>query len=243
MDDLRAAAICAALDATRFRHVEVHVELPSTQTLLVAQGGRDGRVVVADHQTAGRGRADRTWQSLPGRGLQFSALLRGIEPERSPLVSLAAGVAVARALEEIAALAPGLKWPNDVEVDGRKICGILGELAGGYLVCGIGVNVGHHAEELPEELNATSVLAATGHAVPRGDLLVAILRHLDTLAGAEGWLDEYRRRCVTLGAEVRVRLPEGHLEGEATELRDDGALVVAGRPVLAGDVLLVRRRT
>ncbi len=236
MDDLSAPRILRGISDTRFRHVEVHVSLPSTQTLLVAEGGKDGRVVVADHQTAGRGRADRSWLDVPGAMLMFSVLLREVAIERAPLVSLAAGLAVARAIGPDAKL----KWPNDVRIDGRKICGVLGEAAGSYVVIGIGVNVGHDDGDLPAELEATSVRIVGGGDAPRRDELCAsILRELDGLVGAD-FLDEYRARSETIGARVRVELSEGSFEGTAEAVQDDGSLVVDGKTVVAGDVIHVR---
>jgi BirA family biotin operon repressor/biotin-[acetyl-CoA-carboxylase] ligase len=236
LDDLRAPRILAGLTDTRFRHVEVHATVDSTQTMLVAEGGRDGRVVIAEHQSAGRGRAGRSWLDIPGAMLMFSALLRDVPPDRAALVGLAAGVAVARAIGDEARR----KWPNDVRIGGRKVCGILGELApsGDYVVVGIGVNVAHREGELPPDLEATS-LAIEGVDQRRDDLCVAILRELDGLVGA-AFLDEYRSRCETIGAAVRVELTDGSFEGTATDVRDDGALIVDERAVVAGDVIHVR---
>ncbi|MCI0636340.1 MAG: biotin--[acetyl-CoA-carboxylase] ligase [Actinobacteria bacterium] len=238
MDDLSGPRLLAGLAGTRFRHVEVHASVDSTQTLLVAEGGRDGRVVVADHQTAGRGRAGRSWTDVPGAMLMFSALLRGVPVERSALVGLAAGVAVARAVGNDARL----KWPNDVRIGGRKMCGILGELApwGDHVVVGIGVNVGHAEGDLPAELEATSLRIASGDPPPRrDDLCVAILRELDALVGSD-FIDDYRALCETIGSRVRVELSDRTFEGIASDVRDDGALIVDGDAVVAGDVVHVR---
>jgi BirA family biotin operon repressor/biotin-[acetyl-CoA-carboxylase] ligase len=174
--------------------------------------------------------------------LMFSALLRGIRPERAGLVSLQAGVAVARAVESIGGAAARLKWPNDVRLGGRKVCGILGELApsADYVVIGIGVNVGHDEGELPLTLDATSVRLAAGDAPRRDDLCVGILRELDGLVVGDDWLTDYRRRCDTIGSRVRVELADDAFEGEASEVRADGALVVDGRAVVAGDVVHLR---
>ncbi len=210
--------------------------MDSTQTTLVTEGGRDGRVVVADHQTAGRGRAGRTWLDVPGAMLMFSALIRDVAPERAGLVSLQAGLAVVRAIGADARL----KWPNDVRLDGRKVCGILGELSSGYVVVGIGVNVCHAVGELPDDLDATSIRIATGDAPRRDDVCAAILRELDVLLSEDGWLDDYRKRCDTIGSRVRVELTNGTFDGTAEQVRDDGALVVDGRAVVAGDVVHVR---
>ena len=236
-DDLSAPRILNGLAGTRFRHGEVHRAVESTQTMLVREGGRDGRVVVADHQTAGRGRAGREWLDVPGAMLMFSALLRDVRPSDAASIGLVSGLAVARAVGDRARL----KWPNDVRIDGRKICGVLGELAptGDYVVIGIGVNVGHEVGQLPDELGATS-LRMEGLERRRDELCIAILRELDALVGRRDWLPDYRARCETIGSRVRVELPDRTFEGTATEVRDDGALVVDGAAVVAGDVVHIR---
>jgi BirA family biotin operon repressor/biotin-[acetyl-CoA-carboxylase] ligase len=235
-----AQRVADALEGTRFRDIELHESLPSTQTLLVNEGGPDGRVVLAEHQTAGRGRAGRTWVSPPGSSLLFSVLLRGIEPDQAPLTSLAGGLAVARALGSARAR---LKWPNDVRIDGSKVAGVLGELSadGAYVVLGIGINVAQRREELPPGVDATSVELAFGRPVDREGLLVDVLRELDSLLAAGDWLPDYRSRCETIGAQVRVDLAGEILEGVAEAVRDDGVLIVSGREVTAGDVAHLRQ--
>jgi BirA family biotin operon repressor/biotin-[acetyl-CoA-carboxylase] ligase len=204
---------------------------------LVSEGGVDGRVVVADHQTAGRGRQGRSWLDLPGAMLMFSVLLRGIPPDEAALVSLASGVAVAKAIGDDARL----KWPNDVRIGGRKVCGILGELApsGDYIVVGIGVNVGHERGDLSAELEATSLRIERDEPPRRDDVCAAILNELDG-ALQRDFMTDYRALCETIGTRVRVELPDGAVEGVATEVRDDGALIVDGTVVMAGDVIHLR---
>ncbi len=238
MRDLSGPRILAGTAKTRFTHVEVHAQIDSTQSLLVSEGGRDGRVVIADHQTAGRGRQGRSWLDVPGAMLMFSVLLRDIPPDRAALTSLVAGVAVARAVGDDARL----KWPNDVRIGGRKLCGILGELApsGDYVVVGIGVNVGHTKGELPDDLEATSLAIERGTAPRRDDVCIAILTELDGLLRKDNWMSDYRDLCETLGSRVRVELSDGAFEGVATEVRDDGALVVGDEVVMAGDVIHLR---
>ena len=242
MDDLSAPRILNGLGTTRFSHIEVHASVLSTQTMLVAEGGRDGRVVVADHQTAGRGRVGREWLDVPGAMLMFSCLVRDVPAERAPRAALAASVAVARGIEAVSGVTTGLKWPNDVRIEQKKVCGMLGELAaaGDYVVLGIGINVGHADGELPAELDATSIRLAAGSAPRRDDLLVAILRELDPLVSSDEFMDEYRRRCETIGSRVRVEMHDAKVEGTATDVRDDGALMVDGWAVVAGDVVQVR---
>jgi BirA family transcriptional regulator, biotin operon repressor / biotin---[acetyl-CoA-carboxylase] ligase len=209
-------------------------------------------VVVADHQTAGRGRLGRDWVTPPGAALTFSAVVDpGLADEWWPLVPLAAGYAVARAVDG------SLKWPNDVLLDGAKVCGILVERVqrspemAPLAVVGIGINVDQTRAELPVE-TATSLALASGP-VDRAELLGEVLRELGSALGTasrspQSLVSAYRARCDTLGRDVRVDLPGGGtLEGQAVDVEGHGRLVVrtpSGErvAVAAGDVVHVRAR-
>jgi BirA family transcriptional regulator, biotin operon repressor / biotin---[acetyl-CoA-carboxylase] ligase len=221
--------------------------LPATGSTnaVVAERARSGEpaglVVVAERQDAGRGRLDRTWVSPPGAGLTFSVLLRPDLPVASwPWLPLWGGVAVARALRELAGVDAVLKWPNDVLVGGRKLCGLLAEVpCPGAVVLGIGLNVSTRAEELPHA-GATSLRLEDAATTDRGPLLKAVLRAL-TGALAEQPREPYRALCSSLGVRVRVELPGGGTrEGLAETVDDDGRLVVDGTPYGAGDVVHLR---
>ena len=220
-------------------------EVDSTNTRareLAMAGEPEGLVVVADCQTAGRGRMGRSFQSPPGRGIYLTALLRPhLPPERLMSVTAMAGVAVCGAVEEVCGLSPGLKWPNDPVLNGRKLCGILTELSleaetGSlqYLVVGIGVNVLHTPEDFSPEVAAvaTSVAAELGRPVSRPALAAALIARLDRLRAAlvsgdtEDYLTEYRRRCVNLGKRVRLLSPGGEARGEAVDVDREFGLVV-----------------
>lgn len=235
--------------------VEVVAQAGSTNAL-VADHARDGSpawlVVVTEHQTAGRGRLDRTWETPDRAALTFSTLLR---PRRDgvewPWLPLVAGIAAVGALREHGVRA-GLKWPNDVMVGDHKLAGILAERietpSGPAAVIGIGVNVTQSAAELPVE-TATSIALVTGVATDRTALLISLLTRLRqeydawSAGGGAQVRGDYVEACVTLGREVRVSLPGGTaLTGEATDVDEEGRLVVAGTPVAAGDVLHVRPR-
>ena len=210
---------------------------------LAVEGAADGTVVTADRQTAGRGRLGRDFQSPVGLGIYLTVLLRpDLPPERlSPLTAMA-GVAVCRAVEGICGLSPGLKWPNDPVLNGKKLCGILTELSlegetgrVADVVLGIGVNVLHQPEDFTPEVReiATSLAQAVGGPVSRPALAAAIIREVDRLydaltAGEVGpYLEEYRRRCVNLGRTVRLLTPGGDGEtAEALDIDDDFGLVV-----------------
>jgi len=233
--------------------VEVVEDAPSTNALVADRaraGAGEGLVVAAEHQTAGRGRLDRTWETPARSALTLSLLLVPRAPAQDwPWLPLLTGYAVAGALRRLGVTA-ALKWPNDVLLDDRKLAGILTERIetprGPAVVVGIGINAGMTAEELPHE-GATS-LAVAGHDVDRTDLLSAVLDRLRTGYDAfeRGRLAElrtaYAGSCATVGREVRVELPTGTtLVGRATGIDEGGRLLVAGPegvvPVSAGDVV------
>ncbi len=223
---------------------------------MARDGAPEGTVVVADEQTAGRGRQGRAWVSEPGTGLWLSVLVR-LGPgdlawtTRLPLL---AGVAVAEAVGRHGVDAR-LKWPNDVVVESaspgrpslRKLAGILGETDGAdAVVLGIGVNVTTPADQLPVP-EATS-LALEGAQVPREDLLVEILTGVNAgvadlrRTGGVDAMARYRGLCLSVGRDVEVTLPSGEvLAGHAVGIADDGRLGVhvTGKTVYvaAGDVV------
>jgi BirA family biotin operon repressor/biotin-[acetyl-CoA-carboxylase] ligase len=210
-------------------HVEHFAELDSTNrhALDAARAGAaDGLVVVADVQTAGRGRLDRRWLSPPGASLLVSVVVRA--PGPAARVVIAAGVALADAVSDVAGVDPGLKWPNDLIVGDRKLAGVLAETTGDAVVVGAGCNV--NWEAFPPELGdtATACNVEARRVIDRDALLDAYLDHLGhALATGDELMAEYRSRLVTLGRRVRVHPIRGDdLVGVATAVTDDGALVV-----------------
>ncbi|HYG68755.1 MAG TPA: biotin--[acetyl-CoA-carboxylase] ligase [Anaeromyxobacteraceae bacterium] len=224
---------------------------------LAEEGAAHGEVVVAEAQTAGRGRRGRAWSSPPGRNVYLSVVLRpDLPPGRAPELTLVAAVAVCDALRQ-AGVDAGIKWPNDLLAGGRKIAGILTELGSdadrvSWVVVGVGVNVNARAEDFPEELRgaATSVLLERGGPAPRAlftaALLTSLERWLDLHAeeGFEPIRDAWRERSVTLGRDVRVRGDGRELVGRAEDIDAMGALLVRTADglerVLVGDVEQVR---
>ncbi len=221
----------------------------------------EGQVLLAEEQTAGRGRLGRSWSSVPGASLTFSVLLRpaAVPAARRGWLMLLAGVAVASAVRSVAGVDAVLKWPNDVLAGDRKLAGILAEQStdGAAVVLGIGLNVAT-PPEIPVSatgLVATSLIAQ-GAAVSREDLLLAMLDQLEHWYTAfradpdperSGLLEAYRALCQTLGRTVRVELPAGGvLTGAARDIDAEGRLLVADgdgdsvTPVSAGDVVHVR---
>jgi len=227
--------------------VRLYAEAGSTNELAAADPVRH-RVVVADHQQAGRGRLDRAWVTPPGAALTFSAVFDPVvDTEWWPVLPLVAGYAVASALGGFATL----KWPNDVLVDGRKVCGILVERVGTrppMVVIGIGINVDQTADELPVP-TATS-LALSGHPVDRTALFGDVLKHLrlwlGQFAGSPAtFVGQYRGRSATLDRDVSVALPGDRVvEGRVVDIDRHGQLVLhtadCTLTLSAGDVVHLR---
>lgn len=241
---LRATPLARALASDGWR-VEVLAETPSTNAVAAdrARAGEPaGLVVVAEQQTAGRGRLDRTWVSPPRAGLTVSVLLRPVLPAAQwGWLPLLTGLAVARALRLRTEVDAVLKWPNDVLVAGRKLCGVLAEVPGpGAVVLGIGLNVSTRRDELPVE-TATSLLLEGATTTDRDTLLRALLRELTAVMAdpVEGRV-AYRAMCSTLGQQVRLELPDRAVTGVAERVDDDGRLVVDGTAYGAGDVVHLR---
>jgi BirA family biotin operon repressor/biotin-[acetyl-CoA-carboxylase] ligase len=235
-----------ALPSSRFSARVHHFTSVDSTNRVARQLGRDGdpdgTVVIADEQTAGRGRRQRTWVSPAGSGLYVSLLLR---PPFDPLesgvaVQLVAGIAVAEVLTETLPHKPVLRWPNDCYVLERKIAGVLveAETTGrgfDFLVCGIGLNVNHQADDFPPDMRdrATSMSLQVGHEVSRYDILVRLLGALDAWEAAwrEHGLGPVRERWLELSPEtvcgrVSVQTDTGLLEGTTDGLTDSGRLRV-----------------
>ncbi len=229
------------------------------------EGSPAGLLVVAEHQTAGKGRMGRTWTSPPGSGLCFSLVVHPVSPRQHwPLLSLLTSVAVARSIEDMAAGLEGarrplrvdLKWPNDVLLSGRKVAGILIETAEiptgeGAAVIGVGVNVGMDSVPPGMEQSAASLSREAGVMVPRRPFLVSFLRHfqeeylLFERGDRQAVLDHWKA-CSSMWNGVRVRMSEGGAWREATTcgLSDFGTLRVrlpdgSERTLVAADVSIV----
>lgn len=253
------AALCSAssLDELGWGRRVVLPEAGSTQVALweavkADPMGWDGGVLVALRQVSGRGRLGRVWTS-PAGNLCFSLARRRIEPPyRSPCWSPLAGLAVATVLRTYG-LPALVKWPNDVLVHGRKVCGVLNEARGSWRITGIGVNVNSSVAEMPEELrqSATTLFELLGRKLSLSEVLVALLEELGrrerqfSQLGYALPVDEYQACMAFLGQDVRVLLPEGETIARVDGIREDGALWVINerderQAVLVGEVLHVR---
>ena len=258
-------AVLADTLGSRWARVSVVDEVASTNAELLADSSAPDRsALVAEHQVAGRGRFDRSWESPAGAGLTFSVLLRPTVPMTTwGWLPLLAGVALAEGVEHLApGLTIALKWPNDLLLarpDARpeaKAAGILVQTgADDAVVIGIGLNVSTTADELPVP-GATS-LALVGADVDRTELLVAVLNRLDAryaqLSDVDGDAEacalaaDYRGRCATLGQDVVVHTPSDELRGHAVDIDPAGRLVLdvngSWHSVSAGDVEHLRSQT
>ena len=241
----------------RWRRVDVVAATGSTNADLAAAaraGEPPGAVLITEYQSAGRGRRDRSWTAPPGSGLAMSVLLGPPPGAAWTWLPLTAGVAVVQGLTRIAPVDCVLKWPNDVLIGGRKVCGILAERvdtpAGPACVVGMGINVAMREVDLPVPTATSLALESPTGPPARTEVAGAVL---DELAAALArWTAnpgavaaDYRRSCATVGREVTVALAAGRvLRGRAVDVDRDGCLLVdtaGGREVIgAGDVVHLR---
>lgn len=243
------------------RQVHYFETVESTNTLALEMGqagAATGTVLVAETQTKGRGRLGKAWCSPPGKGLYCTVLLRPeISVHHLPRITLAAGLAAARAIDELSGQQSGIKWPNDVLIQGRKVAGILAEcaLAGGewpVVALGVGINLGTKLEQFPEELRltASSLLLASGRGIAQGLMLVTLLRWIEEMmdrlerADFVGILDEWRKKDATVGQWLTWLTNDGRaVRGVSLGTDQEGLLMIRDRAgkdhhVLSGDIAL-----
>lgn len=217
------------------------------------RGAAEGTILITDNQTAGRGRLDRAWTTPPGVSVATSVLLRpaGVPVDRWPWLSLMTGVGLVEGIRGATGLSAGLKWPNDVLVGERKLCGLLAERfetpSGPAVVLGFGINVSMDRAELPVD-TATS-LWLEGADIGKTALMIGVLRAL--ASAYELWRQapdrlaaQYADLCVTIGRSVRVRLAGGQITGTAVGIDPAGGLRIrtpsGERSVSVGDVIHLR---
>ncbi|HXG22466.1 MAG TPA: biotin--[acetyl-CoA-carboxylase] ligase [Methylomirabilota bacterium] len=225
---------------------------------LAREGATEGTAVIADEQTGGKGRLGRSWVSPPGVNLHLSLILRPpLATTLVPQINLLAAIAVANAIRDVSSLSPAIKWPNDVLLQGKKVCGILAEMQTetGTLrsvVLGIGVNVNAPLSAFPPELHdkASSLFLTGGQFIDRAVFTAALLTHLEKLyvlwlergflAVRPAW-EHYAAGLI--GQQITVAAPEGTITGVVLGLDSDGALLLQDegttRRILAGDVTVV----
>lgn len=242
------------------RDIRVFQETTSTNDVvekLARDGVKEGVVVFAESQTKGRGRLGRKWVSPPRKGLWFSILLRPpLRPLAATQLTIAACTALFRALKAQTGLNPGIKWPNDILIQGRKVAGILTELSAEpdkvkHLILGMGVDVNHTANDFPPELRkiATSLRIETGQRQNRAELAVRIMQELDRdyehicQGRFEMVADEWESHCSTIGERVSIHVGDRVIRGTAEALDADGALLLRTQHghlerIIGGDVTL-----
>lgn len=243
-DRLSAAEITAGLDTDRMgQHVIAHDEVVSTQPLAhdaAARGAKEGTLVLAELQTGGKGRLGRPWHSPKGTGIWMSLIIRPAIPlPKTPQMTLLTAVSVARAIREETGLPVKIKWPNDIFIGDKKVCGILTELNAesdrvNYLVIGIGLNANSVAEDFPEELAkiATSLRIESGEPIKRARFIQQFCRIFEEEYDhylAHGFARakaEWEKHSYTIGRWVNVQTISQRLEGRAVGLDEEGVLMV-----------------
>ena len=235
----------------------IHSEtLDSTSTLAkeIAPQQQEGTVVIAEEQTGGRGRLGRKWYSPRGGGIWASLILKPrIRPEKAYQLTQVAAVAVVKAIRETTGILAGIKWPNDIIINGKKVCGILTEMnaeadAVNHIILSIGLNVNPGEEGIPHDLGdkMTFLDIECGFSVSRKRLLAVLLDELEKayLKFLENGFDsvaaDCRRFSILLGREVRVEQMDRAFQGKAVQITEDGALLVETAEgkveIISGDV-------
>lgn len=264
--DVLAPEILSTYDFTgitqrcKFKVVESTTSTNDLGKQLAAKGAEDGLVVLAEEQTHGRGRMARTWVGEKGQTLMFSLVLRPpIRPTDAAKIPLIAGLALSRAVEQQTGLDARVKWPNDVLIGNRKLCGVLTEMTAEwdrveFIVCGIGINVNQRA--FPKEIEniATSLYLQTGQEQARGHLLLAFLTEF--FMYYDMWVKRgdftkivtaYTKRSMLLGEEVVIDLYGKKMAGTCIGFDRDGCLVIERdgkrKRIVAGDISVRSAKT
>ncbi|AKS38651.1 biotin--acetyl-CoA-carboxylase ligase [Anoxybacillus gonensis] len=241
-DKLNANELQLGLKTKRFGwNVYDQESVPSTQQLahqLAHEGAEEGTIVIAEEQTAGRGRLNRSWHSPKGTGIWMSIILRpSVPPQQAPQLTLLVAVAVAQAIQEVTNIVPDIKWPNDVLINGKKVVGILTELQADpdqvrAVIVGIGMNV--NQTQFPSDIAsiATSLAIETGRTFHRPKIVQTLLQKLEQLY--EQYLQHgflpikllWEGYSVTIGQQIVARTLNGAIRGVALGITDSGTLKV-----------------
>jgi BirA family biotin operon repressor/biotin-[acetyl-CoA-carboxylase] ligase len=222
---------------------------------LAVNGEREGSLVIAESQTQGRGRMGRIWVSPKSKGAYFSVILRpSILPKEVSGITLFSALSVAKTIREMFNLAAFIKWPNDILINNKKICGILTEMNAetdkiNFVIIGIGININTKEELLPK--GATSIMEAQGAEVSRVELVKGIFRNMDKYykfynsGRISEIIKEYKEFSNFLGTRIQVRYHDTKIEGYAIDIDKEGALILRmdsglNERVLAGDVVMLK---
>jgi len=225
------------------RPIRFFETVDSTQKIaheLAANGAEEGTIVLADEQTMGRGRLSRGWHSKKGKGIWMSLIIRpDIAVQKAPQFTLLAAVGVAGAIEDVAGLSPKIKWPNDLLIEGKKVCGILTEMVSQEnrvlaIIIGIGINVNHRPGDFPDALKdkATSLAIHAGKEIPRAKLVQSFClkfeRLYDTYLKA-GFLPVktlWETYACSIGQRIEARMVQGTIRGKALGIDEEGVLLL-----------------
>lgn len=223
------------------------------------EGAPEGTVIVANSQSAGKGRLQRSWFSPPSSNIYTSVILRPeFNPADAPRITIMAGLAAAQTIETYCPRKTRIKWPNDILLDGKKVCGILAQMQSNedkidFIILGIGINVNIAADEFPPEIRniATSIAAQSGGYHSRQDLLITLYKNLSkwyktlTSTGFEMIREEWLKMASLIGSETQVKFRDEIIKGKALGIDERGALVMSdskGKTVkiLAGDASILK---
>ena len=227
---------------------------------LAEHGLADGTVIFAEEQVKGKGRQGRAWQSPSGSGIYMSCVLKPhMTPNEIPKITLAAAVAAARAIRDFTGLDAKIKWPNDILINGKKVCGILTEMKAeqdriDFIILGIGINVNTKAKDLPgggSSLKEELHISGGAHNISRVGMARKMLETMEEYynllknKGSSSIIDEWRELSAMLGSRVRISLHERTFDAQAHNIDPDGALVVRHdsgilEKISSGDVVMVR---
>lgn len=233
--------------------------IDSTNTIakkMAAEGAFEGTVIIAEEQTGGRGRLGRSWISPKGTGIWMSIVLRpNIEPTEAAKITQITAAAVATAIRKVTGCNVGIKWPNDIIIHKKKVCGILTEMSAelnsvNYIIVGIGINVNVDFEDFPEEVRkiATSIKICSGKEVSRKDIVKEILHEFQKLyvdfienKNIKKSIHICKNYSVTLGKQVKIKNRDKEMIAEAVDLTEDGQLVIKNewgeiQTVISGEV-------
>ena len=241
------------------KRIEVHQAIDSTNNRareLALEGVEEGTLIIAETQLEGRGRLGRNWISPKGKGIWMSLILRpNLPPDQAPRITAIAAVAIRKALNRATGLDIGIKWPNDIIIDGKKVCGILTEMHADidrihYVVVGMGINVNMTQKDFPTDISstATSLRIALNRSLDRRQLIALIMEEIEEVylkylenRDFEQILHQCRQYSVTLNRSVKVIGRDSTIEGIAIDFDEDGALLVKTHDgniikVMSGDV-------
>ncbi len=244
-DTLDASALEIELQKKSLWSKVVHFDsIESTNTIakkLAAEGQPEGTIIIAEEQTGGRGRRGKDWLSPKGTGIWMSMLLRpDIDPSESAKITQIAAAAVTMAIQKITGCQAGIKWPNDIILHRKKVCGILTEMSGelssiNYIIVGIGINANVDIEVFPMDIRkiATSIKACIGKSISRKDMVIAILNEFEKFyfdfiekKNIKKAMSICKKYSVTLGNQVRLMTRGEEIIAEAIDLTEEGELVI-----------------